>query len=288
MGQFILMKEKFKGLLNLHYITNFYLATNYFLLKLTPFVCEHVFETCELEWREMEILMLLAVFVTVKSRNSPTFIVFINTLFTFSKVANIVLYWREGPIHVFIFCLSWFLHFVFIPQPAYKGPKNIVYLRGGHLDNEIQRDPRITWLVCFYATWSPPCSDLEPVFAEISTKFGGLNNLKFAKFDCNLYPEVAQKHGVSTSPISKQLPTIVMFQKGKEVRRRPFVSSGGTVHKFIFSFANLVKDFDLNKIYYECSNNQIEVKAMNGQKPDETKKSGEVPEVPTEQEKKEN
>lgn len=257
----ILMKEKLKTLLNLHYVTNFLLATNYFLLKFIPVVCSYVFESCELEWRECEILMLLAVFIAVKSRKSATFNVFINTLFTFSKIANIVLYWREGPIHVGVFVLFWFLHFVFIPQPAYKGPQNIVYLRGGHLNNEIESDPRITWMVCYTATWSPPCADLEPVFAELSTKFGGLNNLKFAKFDCNLYPDIAAKMGVSNSPLAKQLPTIVMYQKGKETRRRPHVVDGA-VYKFVFSYENIVRDFDLTKVYYECSQDLKKVQGV--------------------------
>ncbi len=274
----ILLKEQLKGLLHFHYITNFLLATNYFILKFIPYVCEYVFESCELEWRECEILMLLAVFIAVKSRKSPTFIVFVNTLFTFSKVANIVLYWREGPIHVMVFLLMWFLHFVFIPQPAYKGPQNIVYLRAGHLETEIQSDPRVTWLVCYTATWSPPCSDLEPVYAKLSTKFGGLNNLKFAKFDCNLYPDIAAKMGVNTSPLAKQLPTIALYQKGKETKRRPHVNNG-SVYKFLFSYDNIVKDFDLNKVYYDCSQNQIKIGGVKGIEAD-------VKEEKTEEEKK--
>lgn len=261
------LKEKLKSLMCTHYVTNLVLAVSYFVLKGIPYVCEHLFESCEIEWREMEILMLLCIFVAVKTRKAATFNVFVNTLFTYSKVANIVLYWREGPIHVIIFVLFWFLHFVFIPQPAYKGPQNIVYLRGSHLNDQLERDPRITWLVCFHATWSPPCADLEPVFAEISTKFSGLNNLKFAKFDCNLYPDIAGNYQVSTSPISKQLPTVILFQNGKEVKRRPHVANGGSVYKFIFSYENMVKDFDLNKIYYDCSKTQIVVKPT---KPTET------------------
>jgi len=262
MGQMTIMQQKLKTLLCAHYITNFILATSYFLLKVTPFICEYFFDSCELEWREMEILMLLCIFVAVKSRKSPSFNVFINTLFTFSKVANIVLYWREGPIHVFTFCLFWFLHFVFIPQPAYKGPQNIEYFRANHLQDTINRDPRITWVVCFHASWSPPCTDLEPIFAEVSNRYGGLKTLKFAKFDCNLYPDFAAKQGVSTSPISKQLPTIIMYQNGKETRRRPHVTSNGSVYKFIFSYDNIVKDFDLNKVFYDCSQLKMETKPM--------------------------
>ena len=255
--------DMIRTLLNAHYITNLFLAGNYFILKNIPTLCEYLFDSCLLEWREVEILMLLCIFLAVKTRKSATWLVFINSLCTFSKVANIVLYWREGPIHVSVFSLCWFLHFVFLPQPAYKGPQNIQYLRGEHLENSIQSDTRVTWLVCYMATWSPPCSDFNPVFAELSNKFGGLNNLKFAKFDCNLYPSIASKHNVSTSSLSKQLPTVVLYQKGKEVKRRPHVDSNGSVYKFIFSYDNMVKDFDLNKIYFECSKNQIEVKSAN-------------------------
>jgi thiol-disulfide isomerase/thioredoxin len=160
------------------------------------------------------------------------------------------------------------LHFVFLPQPAYRGPQNIQYLRGGHLETEIKRDDRVTWLVCFHATWSPPCHDFTPVFAEISNKFSGLNNLKFAKFDCNLFPDIAQKYSIGTSSLSKQLPTLILFEKGIETKRRPFIDSKGNVFKFLMSYENVVKEFDLNKIYYECKNNQIVVKPLSQPKSD--------------------
>lgn len=149
------IKDKLKQVLNLHYMLNIVLACSYFILKNVPFVCENIFESCLLEWREVEILMLLVIALAIKTRKASTWLQYISTICTFSKVANIILYWREGPIHVFMFSLFWFLHFVFFPQPAYKGPENVVYLRGCHLDNEIKRDERVTWLVCFYASWSP-------------------------------------------------------------------------------------------------------------------------------------
>ena len=160
-------------------------------------------------------------------------------------------------------------------------------MRGGHLETEIRRDDRITWVVCFFATWSPPCADFTPVFAEISNKFGGLNNLKFSKFDCNLYPDVARKFNVSTSPLSKQLPTVVMYQKGVETKRRPFVDSKNSVYKFIFSYENVVKEFDLNKIYYECKENQIVVKPVTKKTAQQEATPDEVEEL-SPQEKKEN
>lgn len=264
------IKDKLKSLLNLHYSTSILMGCSYFILKNIPFLCEYVFESCILEWREMEILFLLLVFVAIKTRKAATWLQFVNTICTFSKATNIILYWREGPIHVLIFSLLWFLHFVFLPQPVYNGPQNIEYLRAGHLESEIKRDERVTWLVCFHSPWVPQCNDFAPVFAEISNKFGGLNNLKFAKFDCNLYPEVAKKYNISTSTFTKQLPTIILFEKGNETKRRPFIDSKGNVFKFIFSYDNVVKDFDLNKLYYECKNNQIVVKPVQPQQEKKT------------------
>lgn len=255
-------KSRVKPLFHVHYLTNIVLAASYFLLKNTPVVCEYAFESCVLEGREVEILMLLVIAVAVKSRRAATWLQLVSTVCTFSKAANIILYWREGPVHVFLYGLLWFLHFVFLPQPVYKGPENIQYFRSTNLEHEIKRDERITWLICFYAPWSPPCNDFASVFAEISNKFGDLKNLKFGKFDVNLYPEVARKFNVSNSSLSKQLPSVVLFEKGVETKRRPFIDSKGNVFKFIFSYENVVKEFDLNKIYFECKNNPIVVKPV--------------------------
>jgi thiol-disulfide isomerase/thioredoxin len=264
------LTSKLKTLSHVHYITNVLLASSYFLTKNLPVVCDTLYESCVLEWRELEILMLLCIFVAVKTRKAATWLQFFSSMCTFSKAANIILYWREGPVHVIAFSLLWFLHFVFLPQPVYKGPQNVAYFRGAHLENEIKRDDRITWLVCFYASWSSKSNDFAPVFAELSNKYGDLDNFKFVKFDCNLFPEFAKKFSINTTTFSKQLPTLVMFQKGQEVKRRPFVDSKGQIFDFIFSYDNVAKDFDLNRIYYECKKNPIVVKPS--AKPNQEKK----------------
>ena len=254
------LRNKLKTLSHIHYITDICLAISYFLLKNIPGLCEVLFESCELEWREMEILMMLVIFIAVKTRKSATWLQFVSSMCTFSKFANIILFWREGPLYVFVFCIIWFLHFVFLPQPVYRGPQNVQYFRGVHLEHEIKRDERITWFVCFYASWSSKSNDFAPVFAELSNKYGNLDNFKFAKFDCNQFPDVAQKFGLSTSAFSKQIPTLVLFSKGAEVKRRPFLDSKGTVFEFIFSYENVVKEFELNRVYSECKANPIVVK----------------------------
>lgn len=62
-----------------------------------------------------------------------------------------------------------------------------------------------------------------------------LDNLKFGKIDASRYQEVAQKYRVDGSSWSKQLPTIIMFENGKEKMRRPYVDYKGNVQKFFFN-----------------------------------------------------
>ena len=37
--------------------------------------------------------------------------------------------------------------------------------------DEIQRDKRVTWLIEFYAAWSPQCAQFAPTFSEMSAKY---------------------------------------------------------------------------------------------------------------------
>ncbi len=78
----------------------------------------------------------------------------------------------------FVFLLAFLIQVMLLPEPTYKGPENFVYFRATGLDDELKRDPRVTWLVAFYAAWSPACINLAPVFAKISAEYA-LPNLKF-------------------------------------------------------------------------------------------------------------
>jgi len=69
-----------------------------------------------------------------------------------------------------------------LPEPTYQGPENIVYFRANGLEEELQRDPHVTWLVAFFAPWSPSCVSFTPIFAKLSAKYN-LPNLKFGNYD---------------------------------------------------------------------------------------------------------
>merc|ERR1712083_1042456 len=56
---------------------------------------------------------------------------------------------------------------------------------------------------------------------------------------------------INTSSLSRQLPTLIMFQEGKELGRVPAIHNG-KVQKFFFNEEAIVTAFDLNNVYKKC------------------------------------
>lgn len=176
---------------------------------------------------------------------------YLSTACLLAKTLNIVMYYQYNVLYAVVYAVICLLHFVFIPQPVYDGPEFITYFRGPHLKNEMNRDKRVTWMICFYAAWSPNCVTVAPMIAEISNEYH-LDNLKFGKLDVSRYPAVAEEYRINTSSFSKQLPTLIIFQDGKEKIRRPAISAKGTVLKYTFTKQNIINDFELNELYNQC------------------------------------
>jgi len=127
------------------------------------------------------------------------------------------------------------VHLLLLPEPSYEGPEYISYFRGSDLEEELERDKRVTWLIELYTAWSPPCIDFSSVFSEISAKYN-LENLRFGKVDLARDADVALKYKINTSSLSKQLPTLVLFRNGKESMRRPIVNNSGKLVKFVLNY----------------------------------------------------
>lgn len=138
------------------------------------------------------------------------------------------------------------------PEPTYSGPENVTYFRGadGLLD-ELQRNKKVIWIVELYTVWNPACVTFAPIFSKLSAEYS-LSNLKFGKVDIGRYPDAGKKFYVSDSPMSKQLPTVILFQEGKEVLRRPCADIKGKLQKFVFSEENMKVAFDLDNLQKSC------------------------------------
>jgi thioredoxin 1 len=78
-------------------------------------------------------------------------------------------------------------------------------------DAEVVKSP-LPVLVDFHATWCGPCKALAPVVEEIARERQG--KLKVVKVDVDIAQKTAASLGIQS------VPTLILFQDGKEVRRR--------------------------------------------------------------------
>ncbi|KAL7646359.1 UNVERIFIED_CONTAM: hypothetical protein RMT77_003269 [Armadillidium vulgare] len=143
-------------------------------------------------------------------------------------------------------CIFWFGG-----EPVYKGPENVIYFDANGLDEELSKDKNTYWLITFYASWSPVCGKLAPIFSKLSLEYN-LPNFKFGKLDVGRYPDLAKKYHINDSSFSLQLPTIALYKGEKELMRRPCLDSKGKFQKFYFTEDNIRAAYDLNNILIEC------------------------------------
>ncbi|XP_034738655.1 thioredoxin-related transmembrane protein 2-A [Etheostoma cragini] len=248
------LPQIYKWLLKPYYITSVFMTVAFLVVRKAPGLCEHLAtqredgNSCDFDWREVEILMFLSAIVMMKNRRAITLEQHIGNVFLFSKVANVMLFFRLD-IRLGILYLALCVAFVMTCKPPlYMGPEYIKYFSDKTMDEELQRDSRVTWIVEFYANWSSDCQSFASIFADLSLKYN-CPGLRFGKVDIGRYGEVSERYRVSTSPLTKQLPSLVLFQEGREVMRRPMVDNKGRAVSWTFSEENIIREFNLNELF---------------------------------------
>ena len=87
----------------------------------------------------------------------------------------------------------------------------------------IQADQPV--LVDFFATWCGPCQVLGPVLKEVKERLG--DRLTIIKIDVDKNQEIAAAYQV------RGVPTMVLFQKGKQLWRQSGVLSKDELLKVV-------------------------------------------------------
>ena len=96
---------------------------------------------------------------------------YLTSSFLYTKLANLILWWYSD-IKLGVAYLALFILFaLLLPEPTYSGPDSVVYFRQANsLEDELECDKRMTWLVTFYTTWNPACVTFAPIFAQVSNE----------------------------------------------------------------------------------------------------------------------
>ncbi len=80
-------------------------------------------------------------------------------------------------------------------------------------------------LLDFWAPWCMPCKMIAPAIEEIASEYAG--KLKVGKLNVDDSPAAATNFGVMN------IPTLILFNQGKEVERIVGVTSKGEIAKKI-------------------------------------------------------
>ncbi|KAL3312429.1 Thioredoxin- transmembrane protein 2 [Cichlidogyrus casuarinus] len=230
-------KTNYKILLHPFYLVNAFLASSFILTKFIPPVCRALYESCELEMREYELLVMLACFVTLKNKRHSN---------VQDYLSHFCIY---NAAYAMSFAFFWLLQAWLVPKPVYSGPEKICYFRDSTFESEVlSGNSKTYWLITFYTAWSPACVKFASIFSELSNQYS-LNNLRFGKLDVTRYSEIANKLKIDISSWSNQLPTVILFCNGQEIERRPAINSKcKVIQKFYFNWESVVRAFDLNNL----------------------------------------
>ncbi|CAI5681556.1 unnamed protein product [Oreochromis niloticus] len=247
------LPQVYKWLLKPYYVASLFMSIAFLAVRKTPGICDRLAtqredgNSCDFDWREVEILMFLSAIVMMKNRRAITVEQHVGNIILFSKVANVILFFRLDIRMGLLYLTLCIVFLMTCKPPLYMGPEYIKYFSDKTIDDELARDSRVTWIVEFFANWSPECQSFASVYADLSLKYN-CAGLKFGKVDIGRYGEVSKKYKVSASPLSKQLPSLVLFQGGKEVMRRPQVDKKGRAVSWSFT-ENIIREFNLNELY---------------------------------------
>jgi len=88
--------------------------------------------------------------------------------------------------------------------------ENVADITDANFDSEVLK-PGQPVLVDFWAPWCGPCRMVGPVVEELAGENAGV--VKVVKVNVDESPQAAQSYGISS------IPTVVMFNQGKEVSR---------------------------------------------------------------------
>ncbi len=90
-------------------------------------------------------------------------------------------------------------------------------------NNIIQSEKPV--LVDFFATWCGPCQTLAPILKEVKDQLG--NRISIIKIDVDKNQQISAQYQV------RGVPTMILFQNGKQLWRQSGVLSSADLIKII-------------------------------------------------------
>src|SRR2546429_8216277 len=110
--------------------------------------------------------------------------------------------------------------------------ENVKETSDGTFENDVLKSDRPV-LVDFWAEWCAPCRMLAPTIEAIAEQFG--DSAGVVKVNVDDSTSVAQRYGI------KGIPTLILFNAGKEVERVVGATSKESISRMIEKHVSLAR-----------------------------------------------
>mgnify|MGYP000073410763 FL=1 len=208
--------------------------------------------------QELELVGVLFFSFCSKYRRCSTADEVVQKAIFHTKLLSLLLIWFISHQKTY-WLLAVYVGMYFVVKPGkYRGPEEVTYFNSMTFETRVRNVPsdspdrKTVWIVAFWADWCETCQVLEAMYCQLSCRFSGAQR-KFGRVDVVRFPEVAEQFRIDTSGTSWQLPTIILFYKGKEIKRLPPFKSDGTVVKTTLDEKGVIKYFEMDKVVENCS-----------------------------------
>eukprot|EP00261_Vitis_vinifera_P010747 XP_002281160.2 PREDICTED: thioredoxin-related transmembrane protein 2 isoform X1 [Vitis vinifera] len=204
-----------------YYLFHFLAFFSYFVVRssasqvLSPHILHRLFH------REIQAILAFSVLAVIKVVKEETWEGFISDTLFFAKVflvaISLIMDYHLALWYIVVFSVI----FILAQQPAYEGLGTSKKLTPLQLEALLtEGNTSRFWLVEFRALCSPTCIRTSLFFPDLSITYSN-KNLSFGIVDLGLFPNVAEKFGISVGGSMAQLPTYILFENAVEVTRFP-------------------------------------------------------------------
>ena len=137
-----------------------------------------------------------------------------------------------------------------LSRPFYEGPNKMEFLSPLNFDENVMRKGKNNaWVVFFTVnrSWHSRCVDVDAIVSRLSVEHEG--SVKFGKVDVSRWPGLATRFQIEAKDFnSVQLPTLILFKNGVEIKRLPPRKPNGDVIGVQFDVTGVSRAFGLENV----------------------------------------
>mmetsp|Transcript_29302 Transcript_29302/g.93923 ORF Transcript_29302/g.93923 Transcript_29302/m.93923 type:complete len:267 (-) Transcript_29302:1736-2536(-) len=240
-----------------YYIANFALLASYVPWRLSLPAAALTGQAMWLEGvltREMEVYCVVVVLILTRVRRSASWEEVLRRAITIAKFAELALLYMMDR-RVFGAYLVLMALLFLMPAPRRDDDPNVKPLTELEFASQVRKATgddaaTPTWLVCFTADWCEDANLFRPIFSRLAAKYGGApragRRFAFGLVDVVYSREVAREFQINDTYMTRQLPTVILFHRGREIRRLPAFKSDGSVVGGRIAYEDAVSYFELD------------------------------------------